>query len=223
MCRHFARQVVSHLVVFFSQYPSRGSSMCCCRYLFMFAFILLALHHSCAFFSSRDAVCIKGCLGVIWGKAIIFMDSPFHSFFDELIDVESGGELVAPPSTPAEDTPRAAEVAADDSGAMAPYPSSLIGVNDGEAAITPWPMAPSSSSLIGVNNGETAITPISSDPTANSPTLPVTASKVRKRTRKGAARIPRCKRVWRSCHVCGHRNHNRRLFCTMCISPRRSN
>jgi len=33
--------------------------------------------------------------------------------------------------------------------------------------------------------------------------------------------IPRCKRVWRRCEVCGHLNHVPRLFCPRCINPRR--
>jgi len=32
---------------------------------------------------------------------------------------------------------------------------------------------------------------------------------------------PRCRRVWRLCHFCGHLNHNRRLFCPRCLTSRR--
>jgi len=60
--------------------------------------------------------------------------------------------------------------------------------------------------------------------------LPVRASIVRRRAprkRRRAVRrvppVPRRERVWCTCHICGERNHVRRLFCVRCIRPRRSN
>jgi len=48
-------------------------------------------------------------------------------------------------------------------------------------------------------------------------------SKRRRKRRRPVTRPPisQCDRVWLRCHICGQRNHVRRLFCTSCISPRR--
>jgi len=135
----------------------------------------------------------------------ITMDSSIQSFFDEQFDVEFMAGFMAPPSTPVEDRPQTIEVVSDKSGAVTAVSSSIPGVGGAVTAV--------SSSIPGVGGGETAV--------SRTPT--VATGKVRKRKPKGAARVPRHERVWHSCHVCGHRNHNRRLFCAMCYSSRRTN
>jgi len=119
-------------------------------------------------------------------------------------------------------------------GTLAPPSSPIggpaLGMNDltVERAMAPPPSAVAG--IVSVHEGQ-----VSADETSGSSPpwnalrtqLPARPSIVRRGPRKSrrAVRhvpaVPRRDRVYRTCHMCGERNHVRRLFCVSCICPRR--